>query len=112
GTAWRSADELRALDVLATAFALGMAAVAIGRPNAGLLAPRLRTTLNAAFAELREVAVGALPLVFREVIAQETRARASHGAIRALRPAILAVVVLLVFGALLRAADPLFASFL
>ena len=111
GTAWRSADELKALDVLATAFSLGMAAVAIGRPQAGLLAPRLRTTLNAALAELRQVATGVLPLVFREVVARETRTRAGQGALRALRPAVLAAVVLFVFGALLRAADPLFASF-
>lgn len=111
GTAWRSADGLHALDILATAFALGMAAVAIGRPTAGLLAPRLRTTVDAALAELREVAIGVLPLVFREVLARDTRARATPGIARTVRPVILAILVLLVFGALLRAADPLFASF-
>lgn len=56
------------------------------------------------------IAVGVLPLAFREAVLNETSKHAV-GRIRALvRPTLIAVAALLIFGSLLRNADPIFAS--
>jgi hypothetical protein len=108
--AWRNADALRALDLLATAGCLGLAAVALHDPNGGLLSSRLRDSFLAARRQILETARGPIYLIFRDARygAQTGRiARASRPLVSAL---VIGLVVILVFGSLLRSADPIFAS--
>jgi hypothetical protein len=108
--AWRNAEMLRALDLVATAGCLGLAAVSLHDPDGGLLSRRLRDSFVAARRQLWEIARGPLRLVFRDArfgtetgrIARKSRPLLSAGAI--------GLVVVLVFGSLLRSADPIFAS--
>jgi hypothetical protein len=111
GIAWRATSELQAFDFLATLLALGLAAVALGQPEAGVLHARLRDTVWAGVRVLRDVFVGALPLTFRELIpsgSPEVRRRKWP----LVRTALIVVALVAVFGSLLRGADPLFASLL
>ena len=111
GIAWRTTGELQALDFLATLLALGLAAVTLGQPEAGVLRARLRDTLWAGVRVLRDVFVGALPLTFRELVASGspgTRRRAWP----MVRTVLIVIALVAVFGSLLRGADPLFASLL
>jgi hypothetical protein len=108
--AWRNAEMLRALDLLATAGCLGLAAVSLHDPDGGLLSRRLGDSFAAARRQLFEIARGPLRLVFRDArfgaetgrIARRSRPLLSAGAI--------GLVVVLIFGSLLRSADPIFAS--
>lgn len=109
--AWRGSGSIQHLDFLATLFALGMAAVSIGDPRAALLAERLRDTAWAGLGVVRSVAVGALPLALRDVALPLARRELSGRLRPALRAAVIALPLLVVFGALLRGGDPLFASF-
>jgi uncharacterized protein DUF4153 len=111
GIAWRDSEALIGLDLLATASALGMAAVVLGRPEAGLLAPRLQDTLVVAVRVVASVAGGAISLVLRELHLEHARDRISARGTPILRSIAIAAVLLLVFGSLLRGADPIFASF-
>lgn len=108
--AWRASPQLQALDFLATLFALGVAAVVIGAPRAGLHAERLRDTVWAGSRVLRDVFVGAVPLTLREVLAPSTRSMASQRGWPVARAVLIVVAMLTVFGTLLRGADPVFAS--
>jgi hypothetical protein len=117
--AWRSAAELRALDLLATAGALGLAAVTLRSTRAGLFALRAGETLSVALSVLGSIAMGAVPLAWHDALAGDgtpsgtvDASTSNRGLATRLRPALLAIVVLLVFGALLRGADPIFASWL
>jgi hypothetical protein len=110
GMAWRGSSSLQFLDFLAMLFALGMAAVSLGDPRASLLAERLRDTAWAGIRVIRSVAFGALPLIFRDIALPRARPERSVRVRPALRAALIALPLLLVFGALLRDADPLFAS--
>ncbi len=120
GVAWRAAAALRFFDILATAAALGLAGVTLRRPGSGLFAQRVGDTLWTAVAVLRSVVAGVVPLIFRDALAHghDMRAERRTGGARRLalppaaRPALLALVVLIVFGTLLRGADPIFASLL
>ncbi len=108
--AWRSSDTLHAMNVVATLGALGMAAIALANQDAALFARRMRDTLWAAIDVLRSVIAGALPIASRVLMPSESN-REAHGHARtALRAAIIASVIVLVFGSLLRSADPIFAS--
>ncbi len=108
--AWRDSPQLQALDFLATLFALGVAAVVIGAPQAGLHAARLRDTAWAGARVLRDVFVGAVPLTVRELRAPATRQAASQRGWPVARAALIIIVLVAVFGSLLRGADPVFAS--
>jgi hypothetical protein len=108
--AWRASPQLQALDFLTTLFALGVAAVVIGAPSAGLHAARLRDTVWAGGRVLRDVFVGAVPLTLRELLAPSTRSMANQRGRPAARAVLIVVALLAVFGTLLRAADPVFAS--
>lgn len=112
GLAWRASSELQTLDFLATLLALGLAAVALGQPRAALLAARLRDTTWAGARVLRDIVIGALPLAFRELLAPGTRDAANRRGWPVLRTVLIVVVLLVVFGSLLRGADPIFASLL
>jgi hypothetical protein len=108
--AWGDSESLQFFDFAAALFALGMAAVSMGDPRAALLAERLRDTAWAGVRVIGSVAVGVLPLALRDV-APPTARRELSGRLRpAVRAALIALPLIVVFGALLRGADPLFAS--
>jgi hypothetical protein len=108
--AWRGSSSLQALDFIAALFALGMAAVSVGDPAAALLAQRMRDTVLAGVRVIRSVAFGALLLALRDVAMPVARTEANGRLRPALRATLIALPLLLVFGALLRGADPVFAS--
>lgn len=110
GVAWRDADMLHFLNVVATAGALGMAGLALASPRAGVLASRIRDSAWALMAALRVGVRGIAPNLadtLSEMRSQHTWASRTR---RSFRSAALAVAMLVVFGSLLRSADPIFAS--
>jgi hypothetical protein len=106
----RDSESLQVFDFLATLFALGMTAVALGDPRAGLLAQRMRDTIWAGARVIRSVAIGIIPLALRDVALPVDRQVLSSRYRPALRAALIALPLLFVFGSLLRSADPVFAS--
>jgi hypothetical protein len=108
--AWRNAETLWAFDFLAMLFALGMAAITVRDPGAALFAKRLRDTLFTGIDVAGNIAVGVLPLAFRESFTHESGGRILSRFRVFVRPALIAVAALVIFGALLRDADPIFAS--
>ncbi|MEO8624161.1 MAG: DUF4173 domain-containing protein [bacterium] len=112
GLAWRDSDMLQALDVFATIGSLAMAGISLGNGRAALLAERFRDTVWAATALAKHVALGFAPLAVRELFATDTRGRMASRARSAGRSILIGGSVLLVFGSLLRGADPIFASLL
>ncbi|HTE48145.1 MAG TPA: DUF4173 domain-containing protein [Gemmatimonadaceae bacterium] len=109
GLAWRSAETLQVFDLLSTVGALAMAAVALNNERAALLALRLRDTLWALGAVVLDVVVGPVPVAL-ELAADGRRERSLRPARPAIRRALIVAAVVLVFGSLLRSADPIFAS--
>jgi len=107
-TAWRDSGALQFLDVLATITALGFAAVSLRDPALALLAPRLRDTLWAGFAIVLSAIRGILPLALRELFTTERRPGWEGRYRTAARLALISGTLLLVFGSLLRSADPIF----
>ena len=112
GLAWRAPSELSALDFLATLLALGLAAISIGQREAAPIGAPFRVLVWAGGRVLRDVFVGALPLAFHGLLAPGARDPASRRGWPLLRTMLIVVSLLAVFGSLLRAADPLFASLL
>lgn len=112
GLAWRASEELQVFDFLATLLALGLAAIALGQPQAALVGARLRDTVWAGARVLRDVFIGAIPLTLRELFASGARDAASRRGWPMIRTTLIVVALLAVFGSLLRAADPIFASLL
>lgn len=110
GFTWRNSDTLLALDFLATIGALGMAAVSSSNAGAALFARRLRDTLIAGVTVVKGVLAGILPLAFREALAAAEAKQIGGRFVPLLRAAAISFALLLVFGALLRGADPIFAS--
>jgi hypothetical protein len=110
GLAWRNADALFGFDFLATLFSLGMAAISVRDGGAALFARRMRHTIFTGFDVGVSIAFGALPLAFREAVLNESSKNAASRVRAFVRPVIIAVVALLIFGSLLRNADPIFAS--
>jgi hypothetical protein len=111
GLAFRDSPELNGLDFVITFGALAMAAVSIGSPRAGLLAARFRDTIWAAVALVRTGAAGFLPDLIRELFRTERRGRPGARSMPVIRSTLIAVSLIIVFGSLLRGADPIFASF-
>jgi hypothetical protein len=112
GLAWRAASDLQPLDFLASLLALGLAAVALGQPQASLLCGRLRDVAWAGARVLRDVFIGAVPLALREVVMPSSRGQESRRAWPMIRTALIVLALVAVFGSLLRGADPIFASLL
>jgi hypothetical protein len=108
-TAWRDAEPLRVLDVGATMGVLCLAAIALRDPAVAIAAPRLRDTLWAGLAVVRSVARGIVPLAVRELFRADRRHGALGRARTTARLVLIAGTLLLVFGSLLRSADPIFA---
>ena len=109
-TAWRDSEALRFFDVITTIAALGLAAVALRDPALALAAPRLRDTLWAGLSIVRSTARGIVPLALRELFSGDRSSSTLGRARVALRLSLIAVTLLIVFGGLLRGADPIFAS--
>ena len=107
--AWRESEALRFLDVLAAIAALGLAAISLRDPSLALWAPRLRDTVWAGAAIVGNVVRGIVPLALRELFAADRHSGWVGRARTAARMALIAGVLLLVFGSLLRSADPIFA---
>lgn len=110
GLAWRDSGFLQAFDMIAAIAAFAMAAIALGNKEAALLAEQFRSTAWAAAALVRQVVAGCPMLVLSEFTASHQRGRATSRLLPALRAALIAGVLLVVFGSLLRGADPIFAS--
>jgi hypothetical protein len=108
--AWRNSGVLQFFDVVATLGCLGLAVVRMRDPRAGILAERMRETVVAGIRAGLEAAFGLLPLTLHEMATPSSRSGLSTRLRVAVRLTALAVVVLLVFGSLLRSADPIFAS--
>lgn len=108
--AWRDAEAIRLLDLVATMGVLGLAAIALREPALAIGAPRLRDTLWAGLAIVLATARGIVPLALRELFAGERRAGALGRIRTTLRLTLIVASLLLVFGSLLRSADPIFAS--
>lgn len=106
--AWRESETLQVLDAGVAIGAFGMAALTLSDARTALFAPRLRDTLWAGAELFGRVAIGVVPFAAQAVPPEGRGVRAAL--IRpVLRAAFLSLVLLLVFGSLLRA-DPLFAS--
>ena len=108
-TAWRNAEALQVLDPLTTIGALGMAALALRSPALALWAPRLRDTIWGTGALVLNVIRGVLPLALRELFRAEEEPSWKGRTRSFARASIIVAVVALVFGSLLRSADPIFA---
>jgi len=108
--AWRDADVLQFFDTVATLGCLAMAVIRLRDARAGILAERLRDTVVAGIRAGLETAFGVLPLTVRELGVPGRSSAAASRARTILRLALIAIVILLVFGSLLREADPIFAS--
>jgi len=110
GLAWRDSRTLVAFDFVATIGALGMAAIALSNASVALFAVRFRDTVWAAASLAFTVAAGFFPFAVRELVATETRRRVAPRIRPAVRSLVIAASLLVVFGSLLRDADPIFAS--
>lgn len=109
--AWREAGLLQFLDFVAAGAALLMAAISLCDPQGGVRAARLRDTIWATVSALLRTILGAAPTIapmLRELFAPSA---ARAGGVKALvRVTGIVAVLLIVFGSLLRGADPIFAS--
>jgi hypothetical protein len=108
--AWRAAEGLQVFDFLATLFALGMTAIAIADRRAALFAPRMRDTAVAAVRTVASIAGGIVPLALRDAAFADTRGEFDGRVRPVMRAVMIALPLLLLFGSLLRSADPVFAS--
>jgi len=100
------------LDVVATLGCLIMVGVAItGMPVPGLLAARVRDLAASGLRAVRHATTWAVPLVLRDADWSGVgRALSSRGGGASVRAVLLTLPLVIVFGALLRSADPMFAS--
>jgi len=110
GLMWRNSGALQGFDFLAMLFSLAMAAISVRDPDAALFARRLRHTVFTAFDVGISTMVGILPLAFRDAVLNETSKNALGRGRALVRPVLIAVAALVIFGSLLRNADPIFAS--
>jgi hypothetical protein len=108
--AWRNSEILNFFDVVATIGCLALAVVRLRDRRAGILAERMRDTIVGVARARLETAFGILPLALRELAAGRTAPATPSRMRTVVRPTVLALVVLVVFGSLLREADPIFAS--
>ena len=112
--AWRGAESLAAYNVLALAGTLALLAAAVeaGRDEP-LLGRRVRDLVADVVTVGVSTAFGMVPLVLSDVsLRQVAGARGTHRAITALRAALVAIPLLLIFGSLFASADPVFARLL
>ncbi|HEY9230478.1 MAG TPA: DUF4173 domain-containing protein [Gemmatimonadaceae bacterium] len=111
GAAWRNSEQLQFFNVVGALGALIAAAATINRAGSVLFAPRLRDSALALVLVCRDAAFGLLPLAFRELPLATHGTNARTRLWRFLRVGLVVVPLLVIFGSLLRSADPIFASF-
>lgn len=106
------AELLSVLDVLATLAALILAgATLVGAELRSILVARVRDVLAAPFRAVGDAVTGIVPLALRDADWTSLGRRVSGpGLGAAARAALLTLPLLLVFGALFRSADPMFAA--
>jgi len=107
-TAWRASEALQFFDVVATIAALGLAGVALRDSAVALFAPRLRDTIWAGVAIVASAIRGIVPMAVRELFAAGRRPGWQGRYSTTARLALISGSLLLVFGSLLRSADPIF----
>jgi hypothetical protein len=112
--AWRGSPSLAAYNVLALVGTLALLASSVeARSDEPLLGRRVRDLLSDAVRVGLSTAFGMVPLVVSDIsLRQVADARGTHRAIVALRAALVAIPLLLVFGSLFASADPVFARLL
>ena len=108
--AWRDAELLRVLDFMGAFGSLVVAAAVINTPRSILFAANLGDVARALLNVGRTAAIGFFPLAFREATAPLDQPHLETRWSNATRAVLIALPLLIVFGALLRAADPIFAS--
>lgn len=108
---WRDAEELAAYNTLVLMGTFALLAAAIERgPLAGGIGNRVRDVVDSVVTMGFGAVFGMLPLVLSDVsLRGVARARGTARLIVALRSALIAIPLLLVFGALFASADPVFA---
>jgi hypothetical protein len=107
GLAWRDSETLQFLDGCAVIGGLGMTALSLSDSRAALFAKRLRDTVWGAGAVVISVVAGLAPL---GLLAPERRSQSGLRFGSAARATLITATFMLVFGGLLRDADPIFAS--
>jgi hypothetical protein len=110
GLAWRDSSTLQGLDFVATVGSLGMAAIALSHGSAAILAARFRDTVWATGVLVGTMVAGFLPLAFRELVNAKMRDGVASRFAAVVRAALIGGILLLIFGTLLRDADPIFKS--
>ena len=109
--AWRDAELLRAANVGGVLISLALfAMVSAAAPAPSVFAARVRDVLAGWLYAARDAAIGVVPLVLRDSELPATLARTTSAGMPVLRAALLTVPILVVFGALLGSADPVFGS--
>jgi hypothetical protein len=106
GMAWRESEMLQFLNFCGTLGGLLLAAATVNRAGSVLFAPKLVEAVAAVIHVVRKALPGIFPLVFSEAPQRVDSGRALLVA----RVALVVVPLVLIFGALLRGADPIFAS--
>jgi hypothetical protein len=108
---WRDAGELQFVNFWATLFALVMLAMALARaPARSILSARLRDVFQAWRYSVQDALGGLLPLWNRDASMNGAIRGAAAGRAPILRAVLLTVPIVLLFGALLSSADPVFGS--
>lgn len=110
GMAWRDAEMLQVLNFFGTVGGLFLAATTLNRPGSVVFAPLLTDAVLAVVRFARTAAPGIFPLVFSEAASAIDVRTTESRAVRIGRIALVVVPLLLIFGGLLRSADPIFAS--
>jgi hypothetical protein len=108
---WRNSPALIFLDIVGALGCLSLAAMRLRNPRAGIFAERVSEVVTAAIRLAFDTAMGWIPGTVRAVFARESSPAWSGRAKPIIRAVLLTLVVFLAFGALLRSADPIFASF-
>ena len=108
--AWRDSDTLRVLNVGATVLTLALAGLTIHDERASVFRDRLGELIASLVAAAFAAFTGALAFLFRDLRAPVFQSAWAQHVSRIARVVLIVGGLLLVFGSLLRGADPVFAS--
>jgi len=108
--AWRDSASLAAFNALALLATICLVAMSLAAYSSGsVLTSRVRDVLTGAFRTGLGTAFGMFALLFSDVsLRQVTRARGASQVIAIVRALLIAIPLLMIFGALFAAADPVF----